>query len=141
VLKAKTDAWHHGLSPSSRQGRLESLINGLKSLVDAGIGAASVLPNLHHRRIVPLMERGLRIFEMTEEANPMALARSRLLHERFSQEYAVTRARRAVNLRSMPINHDDLWSFFMLPDAPPVSRLPLPLWSLAMRWCGPNGRY
>jgi hypothetical protein len=48
VLKVKTDAWHHGLSLSSRQDQLESLLNGLKSLVDAGLGAASVLANLHH---------------------------------------------------------------------------------------------
>jgi hypothetical protein len=53
VLKAKTDTWHHNLSPSSRQDRLVSLLNGLKSLADAGLGAASVLANLHHRRIVP----------------------------------------------------------------------------------------
>jgi hypothetical protein len=31
VLKAKTDTWHHDLSPSSRQDRLESLLNGLRS--------------------------------------------------------------------------------------------------------------
>jgi hypothetical protein len=60
VLKAKTDAWHHGVSPaSSRQERLESLTSALKSLVDAELGAASVLANLHHRRIIPLMEREL----------------------------------------------------------------------------------
>jgi hypothetical protein len=53
VLKAKTDAWHHGLSPPPRQDRLESLLNRLKSLADAGLGAASVLTNLHHRWIVP----------------------------------------------------------------------------------------
>jgi hypothetical protein len=51
----------------------------LKSLADARMGAASVLANLHHRRIIPLMERELRIFEMDETANPMLLARSRLL--------------------------------------------------------------
>jgi hypothetical protein len=68
VLKAKTDAWHHSVSPSSRQDRLESLINGLKSLADAGLGEASVLTNLHRRRIVPLIVRELRIFEMTNEA-------------------------------------------------------------------------
>jgi hypothetical protein len=50
----------------------------------------------------------------------------------------VTRARCAVNLRSVSIDRDDLWSFIMLPDAPPVSRLPFPLWFLVMRWCGPN---
>jgi hypothetical protein len=92
VLKAKTDTWHHGLSPSSRQDRLESLLNGLKSLADAGLGATLILANLHHRWIVPLMERRLRIYEMTEEADPTVLARSRLLRERFPREYETERA-------------------------------------------------
>jgi hypothetical protein len=43
---------------------LDSLLTALKSLADAGLGAASVLANLHHRRIIPLMERELGIFEM-----------------------------------------------------------------------------
>jgi hypothetical protein len=139
MLKAKTDAWHHGVSPSSRQERLESLTSVLKSLADAGLGAASVLANLHHRRIVPLMERELRIFEMTEEADPTALARSRLLHERLPQEYAATRARRAINLRSVPHSREDLWSFIMLPNAPVVSRLPFSPWSLAAHRHGLGG--
>jgi hypothetical protein len=139
VLKAKTDAWHHDLSPSSFQDRLESLLNGLKSLADAGLGAASVLTNLHHRRIAPLMERELRIFEMTEEADPTVLARSRLLRERYPQEYAVTRARHAVNLRTVPTDRDNLWSFIMLPDAPPVSRLPFSFRFLAMYRCDLDG--
>jgi hypothetical protein len=83
VLKEKADSWHHGVSPSSCQ---ESLLNALKGLADAGLGAASVLANLHHRRIAPLMERELRICEMSEAANPTALARSRLLHDRFPRE-------------------------------------------------------
>jgi hypothetical protein len=82
VLMAKTDAWHHDVSPSSRQQRLESLTTTLRSLANAGLGAASVLANLHHRRIIPLMERELRIFEMKDYVNPTSLARSRLLHER-----------------------------------------------------------
>jgi hypothetical protein len=63
------------MSPSSRQERLESLLNALKGLADTGLGAASVLANLYHRRIVPLMERGLRIYEMSNTADPTALAR------------------------------------------------------------------
>jgi hypothetical protein len=93
----------------------------LKSLADAGLGVTSVLANLHHRRIVPLMERELRIYEMSETANPVSLARSRFLSERFPREYAATRARRAVSLNAVKHSDDDLWSFIMLPDAPPVS--------------------
>jgi hypothetical protein len=50
----------------------------LKSIADAGLSAASVLPNLHHRRIIPLMARRLRIFEMDEAADPVALAQLEL---------------------------------------------------------------
>jgi hypothetical protein len=103
----------------------------LKSLADAELGAASVLANFHYWRIVPLMERELHIFEMTEEADPKALARSQLLHERLPQKYAATRERRAINLRSVSHGRDDLWSFIMLPDAPAVSRLPFSPWSVA----------
>jgi hypothetical protein len=53
-------------------------LKALKALADGGLTAASVLSNLHHRRIVPLMERRLRIFEMEETADPVALAQSRL---------------------------------------------------------------
>jgi hypothetical protein len=80
VLKEKADSWHHDLSPSSRQERLESLLNALKNLADTGLGAASVLANLHHRRIVPLMERELRIYEMSEAANPTSLVLTRNVH-------------------------------------------------------------
>jgi hypothetical protein len=55
------------------------------------------------------MERELRIFEMTGEADPTALARSRQLRKHFPQEYAATRARRTVNLRIVPTDRDDLW--------------------------------
>jgi hypothetical protein len=99
------------------------LTNTLRSLADAGLGAASILANLHHRRIIPLMERELRIFEMSDTANPMLLAHSQLLQDRLLPEYAATRARRIVSLKSVPHNHDDLFSFVMLPDAPAVSGL------------------
>jgi hypothetical protein len=104
-----------------RQDRLESALLTLKSLADAGLGASSVLANLHHRRIIPLMERELRIYEMSEAANPTSLAHSRFLSERFPREYAATRARWAVSLKAVKHSDDDLWSFIMLPDAPPVS--------------------
>jgi hypothetical protein len=116
------DSWHHGVSPVSHQARLDSLLTTLKILADARLGSASILVNLHHQRIVPLMERELRIYEMSETANPTSLARSRFLHDRFLPEYAATRARRAINLRAVKHSNDDLWSFVTLPDAPAVSR-------------------
>jgi hypothetical protein len=101
VLKEKVDSWWHGVSPSSRQDRLESALLALKDLADAGLGAASVLTNLHHQRIVPLMERRLRIFEMSDATDPVALAHLRLLPDHLPQEYAATRVRRAINLKAI----------------------------------------
>jgi hypothetical protein len=66
----KADSWHHGVSPSSHQARLDSLLAVLKALADDGLTAGCVLANLHHRRIIPLMERPLRIFVMHEDADP-----------------------------------------------------------------------
>jgi hypothetical protein len=62
--------------------------------------AGCVLANLHHRRIVPLMERTLRIFEMHKDADPVALAQSRLMPDLLPREYAATWARRAIDLRA-----------------------------------------
>jgi hypothetical protein len=67
------------------------------------------------------MERRLHIFEMDETVDPVALVHSRMVHNRFLQEYAGTRARRAVNLKAVKTSNDDLWSFVMLPDGPLVS--------------------
>jgi hypothetical protein len=108
VLKEKADSWWHGMSPSSRQDQLESALQALKDLADAGLGAASVLANLHHRRIISLMERRLRIFEMGETADPVALAQSRLLPDLLPQEYAAMRARRAINLKAVRHGDNDL---------------------------------
>jgi hypothetical protein len=138
VLKEKTYAWHHGVSPPSCQQRLESLTDALRSLADAGLGAASILANLHHRRIIPLMERELRIYEMSDAANPTALARSRLLHDRLPPEYTATRARRTISLKSVPHRNDDLGSFIMPPNAPMVSGPPSSPWPLAAHQCGLN---
>jgi hypothetical protein len=48
VLTAKTDAWHHRVSPPARQRRLEPLTTALRSLADAGLGAVSIIANFHH---------------------------------------------------------------------------------------------
>jgi hypothetical protein len=135
VLMAKTDTWHHGVSPPAQQRRLESLITTLQHLANARLGVASIIANFHHRRIAPLMERELCIFEMSDAANPVSLARSRLLQDRFPQEYAATWVRRAISLMSMPHTNDDLWSFMMLPDTQLVSAVLPRIWILVLRFC------
>jgi hypothetical protein len=109
---------------------LDSLLAALRNLAARGLTAAIVLAFLHHWRVMPLMERPLRIFQMTETANPVALARSRMLPSPLQREYAVTRARSAVHTRLL---HSDrsLWDLEMLPTGPLVSRIFGPVFDLA----------
>jgi hypothetical protein len=75
------------------------------------------------------MERSLCIFEMTEEADPVALARSQMLPTPLERGYALTRARSAVDNRML---HQDRspWDFEMLPTGPLVSRILGPVFVL-----------
>jgi cobalamin biosynthesis protein CobT len=61
------------------------------------------------------MERRLRIFEMNEDTDPVALVESRLLRDLFPREYAATQARRAIDLRRGRCDNASLWAFAMLP--------------------------
>jgi hypothetical protein len=87
------------------------------------------------------MERELRIYEMSEAANPVSLARSRLLHDRFPLEYAAARARRTISLKVGRHINDELWSFVMLPDATAVSRPSSLSYSLAAYRRGFDNRF
>jgi hypothetical protein len=95
------------------QARLDSLVAALKRLADRGLTAGCV----------PLMERRLRIFEMSEDADPVALAESRLLRDPYPQSYAATQARRAIDLRPGRGDNASLWALKMLPVGQLVSGL------------------
>jgi hypothetical protein len=99
-------------------------VAALKRLADRGLTAGCVLANLHHRWIVPLMERRLRIFEMSEDADTVALAESRLLRDPFPRSYVATRARRAIDRRSGRCDDAALWVLEMLPVGQLVSGFP-----------------
>jgi hypothetical protein len=93
---------------------LDSLLDALRNLVGRGLTAEVVLARLHHRRIIPLMERPLRIYQMTKDADPVALAKSQSLPSPLLREYAATRARRAIDPKSRR-NDGTLWDLEMLP--------------------------
>jgi hypothetical protein len=120
VLRERPAFWHHGVSLPQHQARLESLLTALRNLAGRGLTAEVVLAHLHHRRIVPLMERLLRIFEMTEAVDPVTLARSRTLQIPLLRDYAATRARSAVDPKSTR-NDRSLWDLEMLPTGRLVS--------------------
>jgi hypothetical protein len=120
VFKEKPDSWSYGVSTPQHRRRLGSLLAALRNLATRGLTSAGVLTFLHHRRVVPLMERPLCIYEMTEEADPIALARSRMLPTPLGRAYALTQARNAVDTRML---RPDLspWDLEMLPTGPLVS--------------------
>jgi hypothetical protein len=120
VLREKPNSWSYEVSTAQHRRRLDSLLAALRSLAARGLTAATVLAFLHHRRIVPLMERPLCIFEMTETADPIALARSRMLPSPLQREYALTRARSTVDTRLLRSDRSP-WELEMLPTGPLVS--------------------
>jgi hypothetical protein len=129
VFREKPDSWGYGVSTPQHQRRLGSLLAALRNLATRGLTAAGVLAFLHHRRIVPLMERPLCIFEMTDVADPVALARSRMLPTPLGRAYTLTRARNAVDTRMLRQDRSP-WDLEMLPTGPLVSMVLGPVFVL-----------
>jgi hypothetical protein len=69
------------------------------------------------------MERPLCIYDMTEEADPIALARSRMLPTPLGRPYALTRARNTVDTRMLAHPDRTPWDLEMLPTGPLVSMI------------------
>ena len=68
VLLEKLDAWSYGVLPPERQARLEVYTDALQRLAGKGLTATIVIANFHRRRVLPLMERKLPLFQMTGDA-------------------------------------------------------------------------
>jgi hypothetical protein len=120
VFREKPDSWSYGVSTPQHRRRLGSLLAALRNLAVHGLTAARVLAFLHHWRVVPLMEWPLCIYDMTEEADPVALARSRMLPTPLGRAYALTRARNTVDTRMLRQDRCP-WDLEMLPTGPLVS--------------------
>jgi hypothetical protein len=68
VVTVAADAWRHG-TPHERQKNLEPLLKALEALRKGGLTAAGVIAAIHRRRVLPLAERRLPLWEMTPEAD------------------------------------------------------------------------
>jgi len=111
VLVEKPDSWGYGVSPLERQARLGVYTDVLRRLANKGLTAAIVVANFHQRRVLPLMERRLPLFKMTEAAPSEG---SRMMAELLSREIATQRAGRTV--APPPSGLGDLWSIPIRPD-------------------------
>jgi hypothetical protein len=68
VVTVADDAWRHG-TPHERQKNLEPLLKALEALRKGGLTTAGVIAAIHRRRVLPLAERRLPLWEMTPEAD------------------------------------------------------------------------
>jgi len=100
-----------GVAPE-RQARLEEYTDALQHLVGKGLTAAIVIANFHRRRVPPLMERKLPLFQMTGDA---PFEGTRMVEEFLSDGVSAQRAGRAVS--QPPSNLADYWRVSMHPDA------------------------
>jgi hypothetical protein len=68
VVTVAADAWRYG-TPHDRQKNLEPLLKDLEALQKGGLTATGVIAAIHRRRVLPLAERRLPLWEMTPEAD------------------------------------------------------------------------
>jgi hypothetical protein len=64
VVTAASDNWRYG-APRERQKNLQPLLKALEELQEGGLTAAGVVAAIHRRRVLPLPERRLPLWEMT----------------------------------------------------------------------------
>jgi hypothetical protein len=64
VVTATADNWRYG-TPRERQKNLQPLLRALEELREGGLTAAGVVAAIHRRRVLPLTERRLPLWEMT----------------------------------------------------------------------------
>jgi hypothetical protein len=74
-VTAAADNWRYG-TPHDRQKNLQPLLKALGEFRKGGLTAAGVVAAIRRRRVLPLMERRLPLWEMTPEADLAGLRMS-----------------------------------------------------------------
>jgi len=89
------DNWNYGVV-KTLQSRLYCILDALKKLREEGLTAAFVLSAVHHRRVLPLMSRPLRMDEMGPGVSSRDLEACRTSNEAPAHEEVAARVRAAV---------------------------------------------
>jgi hypothetical protein len=123
VVTVAADAWRYG-TPHDRQKNLQPLLKALEGLRKGGLTAAGVIAAIHRRRVLPLTERRLPLWEMTPEAD---LEGSRMFSnplpvDDLHRRVAITLGKPDVGALSQPLMRPDrgcvslvsVHSFFLL---------------------------
>jgi hypothetical protein len=75
VVTAASENWRYG-APRDRQKNLQPLLKALEELREKGLTVAGVVAAIHRRRVLPLTERRLPLWEMTPGVDLMGLQMS-----------------------------------------------------------------
>jgi len=87
--------WTYGVV-QAHQSRLDPLLDALKKLHLEGLSAALVLSAVHHRRVLPLMSRPLRMDEMGLGVSSWDLKACRMSNEALADDEVAARVRAAI---------------------------------------------
>jgi len=87
--------WKYGVV-QAHQSRLDPLLGALKKLREEGLTAALVLSAVHHRRVLPLMSRPLRMDEMGPGISSRGLEACRMSNEAPADDEVAARVNAAV---------------------------------------------
>jgi hypothetical protein len=110
--------WRHG-QPAARQRRMDVLTDAMGSLRNKRsdihfLNIAHVVAEFHSRRVLPLVERPLRLDQMTADAAPALLVASRMSPEPLTPASVVARVRDAIT-SGRQFNEAQLGLFRMRP--------------------------
>jgi len=113
LITERPENWTYGVV-QAHQLRLDPLLDGLKKLHTEGLTAALVLWTVHHRRVLPLMSRPLRMNEMGPGVSSRDLEACRMSNEAPADDEVAARVRAAIAGDFKP---EHVNGFPMRPDA------------------------
>jgi len=96
LISERPGHWSYGVV-QAHQPRLDPILDALKKLREEGLTAALVLSAIHHRRVLPLMSRLLRMDEMGPGVLSLALEACQMSNEAPADDEVVARVRVAVS--------------------------------------------
>jgi len=95
LISKRPDNWNYGVV-KALQSRLRPILDAMKTLREKGLTAVLVLSAVHHRRVLPLMSRRLRMDEMGPGVSSHDLEACRISNEAPADEEVAARVRAAI---------------------------------------------
>ena len=95
LISERPGHWSYGVV-QAHQARLDPILDALKKLREEGLTAVLVLSTVHHRRVLPLMSRPLRMEEMGPSILSRTLEACRMSNEAPADDEVAARVRATV---------------------------------------------